>query len=83
MPYHLSLTHLCEEQFRLTFYVYLPPSNCNERTVDIVNPPDIIRLFSDQAHVSLGTSIFDNNAVKCVLKIVGGVLEHVPTTLSL
>jgi hypothetical protein len=83
MPYQLSPTQLCEQQLFLIFYVYLPAWNCSEQTVDIVNPPDNFRLFSDQAHVSLGRSIVDNNAVELVLEIVGGVLEHVPGTLSL
>jgi len=50
--------------------------------VDIANPPGNISVFSDQANASL-RSIGDGNAVKCVLHIVGGVLEHVPSTSSL
>ena len=45
--------------------------------MDIVNPPDLIGLYSDQGLVSLRTSIFGCKAVKVVLNIVGGVKERV------
>jgi hypothetical protein len=53
------------------------------KTIDTVNPPVNLRLLSDQALVSLRTSIVDNNALKYILKLVGGVFEHVPTTYTL
>jgi hypothetical protein len=41
-------------------------------------PPDIIRIQSDQAPVSLRTFIVDNRAIKVVLDNVGGVQVKVP-----
>jgi hypothetical protein len=80
---HLVLpTKLCEQQFCLKHYVDLPAYNYSEQTVDIVNPPDIIHLYSDQALVSLRTAISDNNRVKFVLYITGGVQAIVPRSMA-
>jgi len=41
-PNKFSPTKLCEQQFRLT---HLSQQICSEQTVDILNPPDRIKVY--------------------------------------
>ena len=46
--------------------------------MDIVNTPDDLRLYNDEANISLRMSILDKNAPKFLLEIFSGAQEYVP-----
>jgi len=46
--------------------------------VDIVNPPDLIGFYCDQARISLRTCPRGQNAGQIIVDIVGGLQERVP-----
>jgi hypothetical protein len=51
--------------------------------VDIVDAPDVIPMYCDQACVSNRKCIVDNKAIDIVVKIVGGVVAVVPVSSEL
>ena len=81
-PHQISPTKLREQQFRLTFHVYLPPYNCSVQTVNIVNPPDIYSPDGDWANVSHRTCIFLDNASKAAVNRSGGDPTIVPKSFT-